>query len=373
MFDDIRPFRDDEASAVIQKLINEPALQESIASYFSPRLNSIFPALSHWLVRTYLKSKAAKLHSVKDFQQVVARYLHRLIQKSTDGFSFNGLSQLDMSKPTLFISNHRDIALDPALINLALHKNGYDTVEIAIGDNLLSKPWISDLMRINKSFIVKRSAQSKRAMLTASKNLSSYIHHTLSENHQNVWIAQREGRAKDGLDKTNAALISMLLLNKGKEKTIETYLNELNIVPVSISYEFDPCDKDKAIELATIEETGEYQKAEGEDMRSITQGLIGHKGRVHIEFGQSIVGDYKNSKSIAKEIDRQIISTYKLYDSNLSAKNKLANGDAVIPSLNERMQGLTESQQRWILTMYANPVTAKEQLKQLEQIEQIEP
>jgi len=365
MFDDIRPFRDDEAFAVIQQLINEPALQESIASYFLPRLNAVLPSLSHWLVKLYLKSKAAKLHSVKEFQQVVAKYLHRLIKKSTDGFSFNGLTDLDMTKPTLFISNHRDIALDPALVNLALHRSNLDTVEIAIGDNLLSKPWVSDLMRLNKSFIVKRSATSKREMLNNSKSLSSYIHHTLNENHQNVWIAQREGRAKDGLDKTNAALISMLMLNKGKERTIETYLNELNIVPVSISYEFDPCDKDKAIELATLEDTGEYHKSEGEDLRSITLGLVGHKGRVHIEFGTPITGDYQDSKSIAKEIDRQIISNYKLYDSNLTAKAQLedsAQDKSSLLSLEQRMNNLTRAQQHWLLTMYANPVIAKENL-----------
>ncbi len=364
MFDDIRPFRDEEAPAVIQNIINEPALQESIAAYFLPRLNSVLPTFSHWLVKIYLKSKAAKLHSVEEFQQEVAKYLHKLIRKSTDGFTFNGLDSLDMTKPTLFISNHRDIALDPALINLALYKSGYSTVEIAIGDNLLSKPWVSDLMRINKSFIVKRSEETKRAMLKASKNLSSYIHHTLTENDHHVWIAQREGRAKDGLDKTNSALISMLLLNKGKDKSIEQYLSELNIVPVSISYEFDPCDKDKAIELATIEQTGEYEKAEGEDLRSITQGLVGDKGCVHIEFGQPVVGDYQDSKSIAAEIDRQIITNYKLYDSNLQAKKQLDDnlntGDS--SSLTQRMGELTSAQQHWLLKMYANPVTAKESL-----------
>jgi len=361
MFDDIRPFRDEEAHGVIQNIINEPVLQEAIAAYFIPRTNSLFPALSHWLVKKYLKNKAKKIHSVQDFQQEVAKYLHQLIKNSTDGFSFNGLDKLDMTKPTLFISNHRDIALDPALVNLSLYKSGHSTVEIAIGDNLLSKPWVSDLMRLNKSFIVKRNEKTKRAMLTASKNLSSYIHHTLTDNAQHVWIAQREGRAKDGLDKTNSALISMLLLNKGKERTIAQYLNELNVVPVSISYEFDPCDRDKAVELATIDETGDYKKADGEDLRSITQGLIGYKGCVHIEFGQPVVGDYQGSKEIAAEIDRQIISNYKLYDSNVTAKQQLeTNGEATSSPLLTRMERLTQAQQHWLLTMYANPVFAKE-------------
>ena len=362
MFDDIRPYRDDEVVPVIQKLINEKALQTSIASYATPRFYRLFPTLSRLLVKLSLKWRVQKFTTVTAIQTEVAKYLHRLIRKSTDGFSFNGLDQLDMSKPTLFISNHRDIVLDPALVNLALHKSGVNTVEIAIGDNLLSKPWVADLMRLNKSFIVKRNEKNKRAMLNASKSLSSYIHHTLTQNNHNVWIAQREGRAKDGIDKTNAALISMLLLNKDKQQPISEYLDQLNIVPVSISYQFDPCDSDKAKELATIEATGSYQKSEGEDIKSITQGIIGHKGLVHIEFGTPIIGEYENSKAIATEIDRQIICNYKLYDSNLAA-NALLNdpnsANQLPDDLTKRMQHLNKAQQRWLLAMYANPVIAK--------------
>jgi len=365
MFDDIRPFRDNEAPAIVKKLVNEPALQNSIASYVIPKLYRLMPSLSRILVKYYLKWRLKRINTVKEFQTEVAKYLHQLIKKTTDGFTFEGLSQLDMSKPTLFISNHRDIALDPALINLALYKSDVDTVEIAIGDNLLSKPWVSDLMRLNKSFIVKRSAKTKREMLTNSKNLSSYIHHTITESHKNIWIAQREGRAKDGLDKTNSALISMLLLNKPKTQAIEQYLEQLNIVPVSISYEFDPCDTNKAIELATIEATGDYQKQEGEDLNSIAQGLLGDKGRVHIEFGQPLSGEFSDSKAIAAEIDRQIIKNYRLYDSNIVANAKLLDPlheHTVLDALSERMHDLTESQQRWLLTMYANPVLAKENI-----------
>jgi hypothetical protein len=271
-----------------------------------------------------------------------------------------------MTKPTLFISNHRDIALDPALLNLALYRSNIDTVEIAIGDNLLSKSWVSDLMRLNKSFIVKRGAKSKREMLNNSKNLSSYIHHTITDNNQNIWIAQREGRAKDGLDKTNSALISMLLLNKPKLQPIEEYLTQLNIVPISISYEFDPCDNHKAIELATIEETGEYQKEADEDLNSITKGLLGYKGRVHIEFGEPLTGEFSDSKAVAAEIDRQIIKNYRLYDSNITANAKLQDAPhdlGVLEELSKRMLNLTDAQQRWLLTMYANPVLAKESIE----------
>jgi 1-acyl-sn-glycerol-3-phosphate acyltransferase len=366
MFDDIRPYRDDEVAAVIQKLINDQGLLSSIASFKMPRLYKILPIICRSVVKWTLKLRSSKFNNIEQIQTEVAKYLHHLVKKSTDGFSFHGLEKIDTSKPMLFISNHRDIVLDVALINWALYNSGINTVEAAVGDNLLHQPWVADLMRINKSFIVKRSEETKRAMLTASKQLSAYIHHTVHERQQNIWIAQREGRAKDGIDKTNSALISMLLLNKDKQTPIADYLAEINIVPVSISYEFDPCDRDKAIELAEREATGSYQKKENEDLNSITQGLVGKKGRVHVEFCHAIKGDFADSKAIAKAIDQEIISNYKLYDSNLTAYAKLNQQaeikQSVMNQLNSRMFELTQEQQYWLLTMYANPVRAKQAL-----------
>ncbi len=365
MFDDIRPYRDDEVVAVIEKLINESGLQASIASLKMPRLYQALPTIACAIVKWSLKFRAQKFNSIDEIQIEVAKYLHYLIKSSTAGFTFSGIDNFDNTKPALFISNHRDIVLDVALVNLALYKSGISTVEAAVGDNLLHQPWVADLMRINKSFIVKRSAENKRAMLNASKQLSAYIHDTVANRQQNIWIAQREGRAKDGIDKTNSALISMLLLNKAKPTPIAEYLAELNIVPVSISYEFDPCDSDKAIELAERAATGSYHKQEGEDLKSITQGLIGQKGRVHIEFCPPILGDYADSKAIAAAIDKEIISNYKLYDSNLVAHatlNQQATDNSVLEQLNKRMESLTSEQQHWLLTMYANPVKAKQEL-----------
>lgn len=362
MYDDIRPYRESEVPQVIQNLVADQEFQTSIALYVMPKLARWFPAPSRYLVERSLKKRVRHIHSINDMQTEIGKYMDRMIKTSTNGFSHEGMDQLDLSKPTLFISNHRDIAMDPALVNYAMHHSGHQTVEIAIGDNLLSKPWISDLMRINRSFIVKRSEKTKRAMLTASKQLSGYIHHTLNDNHTHVWIAQKEGRAKDGKDQTNSALISMLLLNKPKPQSISEYLSQLNIVPVTIAYEFDPCDQDKAKELAQLETHGNYEKDEHEDIRSITQGIVGHKGRIHMKFGQPILGDYEDSKAIAAEIDRQIIGNYKLYDSNLSAHAKLTNNGEVIAPLAKRLEGLSEVEQRLLLTMYANPVFAKESL-----------
>lgn len=364
MYDDIRPYRDSELPEVIARLVASPELQSSVASFVMPKLAKWFPAPCRFLVAQSLKRKVKGISQISDMQLEIARYMQRMLKTTTKGFTFEGLDKLDMSKPTLFISNHRDIAMDPALVNYALHLHGHATVEIAIGDNLLSKPWVSDLMRINRSFIVKRSEKTKRAMLLASKQLSGYIHHTLNDNHTHVWIAQKEGRAKDGKDKTNSALISMLLLNKAKDQSIAEYLQELNIVPVTICYELDPCDRDKARELAAIETHGRYEKDEHEDIRSITKGIVGNKGHVHIHFGQPILGEFDDSKAIAAAVDKQIIGNYKLYDTNLTAHAKLNGNGEVLPALAERLQGLSENEQHWLLSMYANPVNAKTALEQ---------
>ena len=325
MFDDIRPFCDEEIHPVIQKLINTPDFQSSVAQLALPLLFKLCPWLAKKLTKYSLDRKSASLTSVNKIQLEVAKHLKNLIDKSAQDFTYHGLNKIDPNKPALFISNHRDIVLDAALINLAIFDKGFKTVESAVGDNLLTTDWVSDLMRLNKSFIVKRSEKTKRAMLTASKDLSGYIHHALTHKKENIWIAQREGRAKDGIDKTNPALISMLLLNKEKNTSICEYLSELNIIPVAISYEFDPCDSQKAIELATKEATGEYNKSDNEDLQSISQGLLGQKGHIHLEFCPPLTGEFANSKEIAHAIDKVIINNYKLFDSNLSAFAHLNN------------------------------------------------
>ncbi len=365
MFDDIRPYHDDEVNQVLHRLINETELQSSIAQLSIPRLKKCFPRLANLLVKLSLSWQLKHLHSISDIQKEVAKYLDKIVNNTTDGFSYDGIEHISTDKPCLFISNHRDIVLDVALVNYALHQHNIATVEAAVGDNLLGKPWVADLMRINKSFIVKRSEKNKRAMLAASKQLSAYIHYSLNKKQQNIWIAQKEGRAKDGIDKTNAALISMLLLNKAKDMSIADYLQQLNIIPVAISYQYDPCDCDKAKELAEIQASGHYLKSEHEDLASITQGMLGQKGKVHLSFCPPITGDFADSKTIALAIDKQIISHYKLYDTNLSAYQHLQDDNQQIPLI-EQISGktaqLTAEQQHWLLTMYANPVFAKEAL-----------
>lgn len=368
MFDDIRPYNDSEVSQVVTQLINDKEFIDAIALLSVPKLSQFLPSLTSMLIKLSLKRKAKNFNSIEAIQSHVAKYLHKIVKRTTDGFTHHGLEQLDLSKPCLFVSNHRDIVLDVALINYALFQVESPTVEAAVGDNLLSKKWVADLMRINKSFIVKRSEATKRAMLTASKQLSAYIFHSLSEKQEHIWIAQKEGRAKDGIDKTNPALISMLLLNKSKTLSIEEYLTQINIVPVAISYEFDPCDQDKAIELAQKSSTGSYDKDEHEDLQSITRGIVGHKGRVNVSFCQPIQGNFEDSKAIATAIDEEIINQYKLFPSNVDAYNQLNNDQKILneensnASIATRLTDLTTEQQQWLLAMYANPVAAKKSL-----------
>ena len=176
-----------------------------------------------------------------------------MISTTTTKVEFSGLEKLTADQNYLFISNHRDIAMDPAFVNWGLHQQGLDTVRIAIGDNLLKKPFVSDLMRLNKSFIVKRSAKGVREMMAAFKALSGYIKHSLSVEKQSIWIAQKEGRAKDGNDQTDPAILKMLYMNgKGQKLAFSEYMTGLNIVPVSISYEYDPNDVAKANEIAQL-------------------------------------------------------------------------------------------------------------------------
>ena len=360
-FDDIRPYRDNEVAAVVAELVQDPEMHSAIAQFKFTKLHAWLPSLTKSLTAWYIKRLTRNINSVKDLQNILEGYLTHMINSSTQGVSVSGLEHLDLSQPALFISNHRDIVLDPALVNLALHQNGSDTLSIAIGDNLLTKPWVSDLMRLNKSFLVKRSAKSKREMLTNSKQLSAYIKHCIDAEKSHVWIAQREGRAKDGLDVTNPAIISMLLLNKVKTDDLSQYIKQLNIVPVAISYELDPCDISKAKELEQIERTGSYQKGEQEDVASITTGITGYKGQVHVAFGQPLNGSWQDSKQVAQAIDAQIIDLYQAFASNEKAQQAIQAQqlDVAHPQLQKRLEQLNPAQKKWLLAMYANPVAAK--------------
>lgn len=328
-FDDIRPYNDTEVPAVIARLIADPEFIDLLLSRKVPLLAKLCPWFLRPFVRLGLRKLTRDMRTVNDLQVHMSKALAKVLDATTDGYSFGGLDNLDPDKAALYISNHRDIALDPALVCQGLFAAGKDSVRIAIGDNLLSKPFAADLMRVNRSFIVKRSATARSEKLAALKQLSRYIRYSISQEQVSIWIAQAEGRAKNGRDRTETALLKMLALSKGKGQDFATATGELNLIPVSISYEYDPCDADKAREIYSAQQGTAYVKKEFEDLDTIQKGILGYKGRIHVNFGQPVGEDFENADALAAEVDRQIFSHYQLFPTNIIAWQMQGNSEGI--------------------------------------------
>ena len=328
-FDDIRPYDDGEVPAVIARLIADPEFIDLLLSRRAPLLAKICPYLARPFIRRSLRRLTRDMLTVAHVQGHMTVALKTLLAATTDGYSFSGLDKLDPSKAYLFMSNHRDISLDPALVCLGLAMAEHQTARLAIGDNLLSKSFASDLMRVNRSFIVKRSASSRREKLEALKVLSRYIRHSINAERVSIWIAQAEGRAKDGCDRTDTALLKMLSLSKGEGQDFATATGELNLIPVSISYEYDPCDADKAMELHAGQQGIAYVKTEFEDLDTIQKGLLGYKGRVHVSFGDPVGDKFDCATTLAEEVDRQILRGYRIFPTNIMAWEMLGNSQGL--------------------------------------------
>ncbi len=374
-FKDIRPYNDDEIRPVLDSLLADDEFIRSIAGFSHPRLFKILPVLVCALARRKLTAELKNVSNVKSMQDVIATYMDKMIERTTTSLTHSGLEGLSKDKSYLFISNHRDIAMDPAFVNYMLYHADFETLRIAIGDNLLKREFVSDLMRLNKSFIVKRSLKG-RELLKSSKQLSEYIHHCV-ETHCSVWIAQREGRAKDGIDKTETALLKMLALAR-RPNPIAEALQSLHIIPVSISYEIDACDSLKGNELYQKIELGSYQKDEKSDIHSIVTGMIGYKGHVHVAFGKELeLTPDDDDDHIARLIDEQIIGNYHLHGTNILAVELLRKMDeTLVPPVSDegarilarsqinpvsktqfedRISKLDSNIKRYVLQMYANP------------------
>lgn len=377
-FDDIRPYHDEELPAALERLIQEPLLYKM--------MKWIYPGISKAAVQQMLR----EVKSVRDFQENIGGPAFKVItQMTTNGLSFSNMDVIRKDQPYLFISNHRDIILDSALLNVSLMEQGHATTEIAIGDNLLKSPFVTDLVRSNKNFIVNRNVNAKEVYFY-SLRLSHYIRDTIVRRKTSIWIAQREGRSKDGDDRTASGLLKMFTLSS--ELSMEDALAELNIVPMAVSYEYDPCDLLKANELLFVRLTGAYEKKPGEDFRSMMSGLTGHKGRVNIAVGtpiQSLVEGMraiqnKNDKVrfLADGIDDEMHRIYHLWPTNYIAYDLLhgswqfrdhysniqriafgnyIRGHVVRLSLIRKKAGLPKENfskmaKELLLEMYANPV-----------------
>ncbi|MCP3752678.1 1-acyl-sn-glycerol-3-phosphate acyltransferase [Pseudomonas sp. SBB6] len=311
-FDAIRPYDDAEVPAVLARLLSDPAFLDILTHFRFPRTAGAFGWLLKPLIARRLRKEFAGVSCVSTLQDKVEYYVDHTIERATDGVTYTGVEQLKAGTAYLFLANHRDIVMDPAFVNYAVYHAGLPTPRIAIGDNLLQKPFVSDMMRLNKSFIVHRSISGRREKLAAYQLLSAYINHSIRNDCQSIWIAQAEGRAKDGDDRTDSAILKMFHMSR-KDEPFGAVIQSLNLSPVSISYEYDPCDQAKARELYIRATTGTYSKAPGEDDVSIAQGITGYKGRVHINFAPPVSEFVEDTKQLAAEIDRQILAGYRLF------------------------------------------------------------
>lgn len=322
-FYDIRPFEPKELPQVYDRLLaNEQ---------FCEVLKYLYPNVPVEMIGAKMRQCYTNLEFQKAFCYT---FLENLLAKASTGCDMD-VTDIDMSKRYTFVSNHRDIVLDSALLDKLLIDSGCDTTcEIAIGDNLLSLPWVKDLVRINKSFIVERSLQP-RQMLVASKRLSEYMHYAIGQKNENIWIAQREGRAKDSNDRTQDALLKMMAM--GGEGSLIDRLSSLHIVPLAISYEYDPCDFLKAAEFLLKRDVPGWRKSAHDDVVSMQTGIMGYKGRIHYHCAPCIdqwlttldpsQGKQVILRQIAEHIDHEIHRNYMLFAGNYVALDVLNGKD----------------------------------------------
>lgn len=318
-FEDIRPYREEEIPAAMKRIAASTSFA-LLASY-------VFPDRTIDDVR----KEVCSYKSIHDFQMGIMYWANRkIIENSITAFSCNGLDNVSPDKCWLYVSNHRDIMLDASLLQNALVDNGHDTSEITFGANLMQGQVVIDIGKSNKMFKVARPGGSVREFYKSSLLLSEYIHHVITEKHQSVWIAQRNGRTKDGRDRTDQGIIKMFGMSRSDDKV--NALAELNIVPVSVSYEWESCDILKTVELYE-RSLGPYIKKPGEDLNSILTGVTQHKGRVHFEVCKPLTYDELNQfshltsaefhKAVAALIDQRICSAYHLYPNNYIAHDLL--------------------------------------------------
>ncbi|MCM1152717.1 MAG: acyltransferase [Muribaculum sp.] len=375
-FSDIAPYDDSQVHEKLEKMVKEPGFLHAL-KYTMPAQD--IPVLIEELL---------KIDNTYDFQrQVMYPFLEMIAKTTTAGITLGGKKYYQPSLNYTFITNHRDIVLDASFLNLAFLRQGMPTTEVAIGNNLLVFDWINDLVRINKSFIVKRNTGLREGLL-AARQLSAYIHHTLLHKHESVWIAQREGRAKDSSDHTQESLIKMLALSG--EGSFMDKLKEINLMPVAISYEYDPNDYLKAREYLLKRRDPDFKKSQRDDLFSMETGLLQYKGRVHFQLTPRVnarldqIGNFPDNNTAAKYvgiiIDQAIHRSYEIFEINYVAYDLLHNTnrfaskytsekrDEVIQYFNGQIAKIDiediNTEERdfiWqkMLTMYANPLKNK--------------
>jgi hypothetical protein len=367
-FDDMRPYYDNESYDVLQRIIKDPIFMKLVTNL--------------WAGMTFeeVKAKAEKVNTAMGFQvEFMHPAIRTIVARSSDGLMCRGFEHLDKNESYLFVANHRDILLDSAILQILLVENGFATSEITFGNNLMDKGFITDFGRLNRMFTVLREGTG-RELYDISRKLSAYIRHTIVDKKVSVWIAQRNGRTKDGNDQTQTGLLKML--NISGKGTFTDNFSQLKIVPLTISYEYEPCDVLKIQELYLSSLHTKYIKAEGEDLNSIITGIIQPKGRIHLSVGTPIIKELQqidNSisenekiKILTSLVDNQIYNDYKLWAVNYIAADILNNSSQYvnhytseekknfIDYINTKIatiEGEQDSLFNLFIKMYANPLS----------------
>ncbi|MBN2615511.1 MAG: acyltransferase [Bacteroidales bacterium] len=371
-FDNIRPYTEEEAKDAIQRIMKQDEFQ-AILDY-------IFEKKDH----EALREKTSCAQTIHEFQvSFMGPLVRRIQQKTSDGVTTTGFEKLGANDPRLFIANHRDITLDSSILANQLVEHGFETCEVTWGDNLMVSPFVVDFGKINRMITVFREG-SPREMLVMSQRLSAYIRKRITEGNKSVWIAQSKGRTKDGSDKTDVGVLKMLTLS-GKDSLIEK-VKALNLTPVTISFEWEPCDALKVRELY-VSQKEKYVKEKTEDLNSIIGGIMGHKGHIHLSIGKPVNELFNDShhdlvhkdllKEISHFIDREMYRNFKLWPSHyyaydqLNQTNRFAEQyDAEVAEQfkNRKLRALNrigdsisdkELAEKIFLSIYANPVINK--------------
>lgn len=357
----IEPYLDNEVQQVLNELVENKELTQFLNSFLSVS-NSKFLSLpgSTFLAKQIFKSKIKDIHTIEDFQDQVALLLDSVIKKTISKFTFSGLDFLNPDEGYLFIGNHRDITLDSALCNYALRSVGLPTTYNAIGDNLVSINWMGDLLRLNKSFVITRSGSKKKQIYLNLLKASNFIRKKINTNNL-VWIAQSQGRSKDGSDITDPTVLKMIHMSMRRQIKFDNLTSEINIVPCSISYQYDPLIKEKATKAIKGNE-----KESNEDIEHIFKGIMMDKGNVHLEICKPLKGSY-SPVDLGREIDISIRNAYKLWDTNEYAHKFLTNdSDLDNTSLlkakkyfDNFLSEMTNDEVEYIMKSYAHPYKKK--------------
>ena len=373
-FSDIASYDDDQVAIKLNELESNEDFHNYISSLIFPRSHKYFSKINRIYLRRKFKQIFSDCNSIDQFQDCLAPLVTKMIDKTTDGFTYSGVENLT-EKPTLFVGNHRDISLDPAFLNYLLYTQGLSTVRIAIGDNLLDDGYAEMLMRLNKSFIVHRNIKGVKETLRKLSKLSAYINHSLMQDKESIWIAQREGRANDGNDFTDEGVLKMLYLDQRKALSVYEWVRSVNLTPIVISYEYDPLDYVKARgwdyqDSLTLEEINKS------DIKEMSTGIFGYKGRVHLHICKPISVPVDTTRHIAEMIQREIINNYRIWPTNQAALDLLPeiniqqeNIDTIsdmpskISMLEKRCANLKPEERNEFLMTYARPIVNKEKAR----------